>query len=218
MNTRPLTRASSDPSDEDAITPNHFLRGYSDIGPSLPASLDDSEEFGKMQWMISESLANLFWKRWTRDYLPELLRRTKWHENEDPLEVRDLVLMVDENKPRNLCIRAVVKEVRPGRDGQVRVAEVATTDFDTKKTATYLRPVAKLCPLGIKMKSGLVSQDLGAGMLGGEGKTSEEIAKKLGNQNEAVDSPELLVGFSSGFSHPHSTTHRDLHLLIWILT
>ncbi|CAL8125361.1 unnamed protein product [Orchesella dallaii] len=154
VNSRPLTYVSTDPDDPESLTPNHFLRGGSDCGPSFPVTLDDSDEFGRKQWKIAQLLANQFWDRWTKEYLPELIRRQKWHARTEPVRVGDIVVVVDDQAPRNLWIKAVVSRVFPGRDGQVRVVEVTTRDFSTKKTSTYRRPVSKICALGLHLDSG----------------------------------------------------------------
>jgi hypothetical protein len=152
VNSRPLTHASFDPTDPQPITPNHFLRGNVDFGPSLPSNLDPSEEFLRVHWKRAQQMANQFWIRWTREYLPKLLRREKWHENVDPIRVGELVYVVDERQPRNCWIKGYISAVFPGEDGQVRVADVTTRDFVTRKTTTYRRPVTKLCPLGLRVE------------------------------------------------------------------
>ena len=99
LNSRPLTRNSSDPNDPDALTPNHLL--HLRPGPSLPPGVFvDKDQHTQRQWRQAQFLANLFWKRWTREYLPQLQRRQKWNEVERNLKVDDIVLLTDENFPR----------------------------------------------------------------------------------------------------------------------
>ncbi len=83
---------------------------------------------------------------------PKTCKSEKWHEKVDPVKVGELVYLVDENQPRNCWIRGYISAVFPGADGQVRVAEVTTRDFVTRKKTTYRRPVTKLCPLGLRME------------------------------------------------------------------
>lgn len=45
-------------------------------------------------------MANLFWHRWTREYLPNLLEKKKWNTLRRNLEVCDLVLLAEESLPR----------------------------------------------------------------------------------------------------------------------
>lgn len=84
-----------------------------------------------------------FWRRWVREYLPDLTRRTKWHEEVDPIRAGDLVIIV-EDTVRNGWIRGRVAEVVVGADGRVRQAVVQTS------TGLLRRPVAKLAKLDVK--------------------------------------------------------------------
>ena len=40
-----------------------------------------------------------FWCRWIREYLPTLQERRKWYQKADNLTVRDVVIIIDPNKP-----------------------------------------------------------------------------------------------------------------------
>ncbi len=152
-NSRPLTFVSSDPHDPMPITPNDILRDGCDSGPSIPALIDYSENHLRQQWKRSQVLADQFWKRWTSDYLPKVIRRVKWQQPSEPMKVGDLVFLVDENLPRNCWMRGVVSQIFPGKDGEVRQVEVTTRwNSAGKKENKFRRPVVKLCPLGLKME------------------------------------------------------------------
>lgn len=71
LNDRPLTKFSDDPHDLEPLTPNHILllRGK----PALPPGVFKPEEqYGRRRWKQVQYLADLFWKRWIREYLPLL--------------------------------------------------------------------------------------------------------------------------------------------------
>ena len=99
LNSRPLTRNSSDPKDSDPLTPNHLLHLHSSMSLS-PGVLENDDQHTQRQWRQAQFLANLFWKRWMKEYLPQLQRRQKWNEVERNLEVDDIVLLTDQNFPR----------------------------------------------------------------------------------------------------------------------
>jgi len=164
VNSRPLTYVSSDVDDPDPLTPNHFVKGGVDLGPSIPSDVGTRAELFREKWKQAQALANHFWDRWTKEYLPTLLRRDKWTEQVEPLDVGDIVLLVDDQAPRNVWVKAVVTATHPAKDGQVRDVEVTVRNFSTKKKTTYRRPVTKLCPLGLRMsKSDVMTSNLGAG-------------------------------------------------------
>lgn len=157
LNSRPITYLSPDPLDPEALTPNHLLRGGCHAGPAIPSNSSSEDEFLRNTWKRAQLFADQFWQRWTKEYLPKLKRREKWHSSEENLEVGDLVFMVHDNLPRSTWLRGYISQVFPGDDGIVRVVEVTTSDVNGKKS-TKKRPVVKVCPLGLKMQdSGRVS-------------------------------------------------------------
>ena len=86
-------------------------------------------------------MADLFWKRWVKEYLPVLQLRQKWSKAERNIAEGDIVLAVDQNVPRGEWPLGKVIEVNCGRDGLVRSARVKT------KRSTFVRPTNKLCLL-----------------------------------------------------------------------
>ena len=73
-----------------------------------------------------------------REYLPELQKRQKWHDEIRNLKIGDLVLILDENLSRGLWPLGIVVETKRGEDGLVRSARVRT------KTTELTRPITKL--------------------------------------------------------------------------
>ena len=104
INSRPLTHVSLDHNDDEALTPNHFLIGSS--GASLPPGrFVPSDVNLRKSWKVSQALADQFWQRWIREYLPTLTRRMKWHQHAEPVREGDIVIIVDEGLPRNRWVR-----------------------------------------------------------------------------------------------------------------
>ncbi|XP_062713237.1 uncharacterized protein LOC134290188 [Aedes albopictus] len=101
INSRPLTYIPIDDAENEALTPNHFLLGSS--GGSKPlVAYDSSPATLVNNWRTSQIYANIFWRRWLREYLPSISRRTKWHYPTKPIEVGDVVVITDPDLPRNL--------------------------------------------------------------------------------------------------------------------
>lgn len=125
VNSRPLTYIPIDDENEEALTPNHFLLGSSNGVRPLAMFNDDSRVL-KQNWLTSQQYAERFWKRWVREYLPTITRRTKWFAPVKPIEVGDIVLIVDPNSPRNSWPKGRVVQTKISKDGQVRSAFVQT--------------------------------------------------------------------------------------------
>ena len=85
-------------------------------------------------------LADLFWRRWLKEYLPTLQARQKWLHPKRNLQVGDVVL-VEESTPRKEWPLAKVIKTCQGRDGRVRSVEVKTS------SGVLTRPIHKLCLL-----------------------------------------------------------------------
>ncbi|UYV69980.1 hypothetical protein LAZ67_7001375 [Cordylochernes scorpioides] len=149
INSRLLTYVSSDPTQEDSLTPNHFLRGANDLGPSIPKLIEENNRDLREQWKRAQQFTNELWIKWTRDYIPKLMTRSKWHHQTEPIRTRDLVFLVDELHSRNMWKRGFVSDVHFRPDGQVRVASK-----QNGKAVIYKRPVTKICPLGLRMELG----------------------------------------------------------------
>ena len=145
VNSRPLTHISVNPDDPEALTPSHFLIGTSSPNHHITASTDANLCLRK-GWRIAQCLADMFWQRWVKEYLPELSRQTKWHKDHASaadLAMDDVVIIADSNLPPGSRIRGRVVATHPGKDGRVRVVDVKT------QTGTYRRPVARLCKLDV---------------------------------------------------------------------
>lgn len=85
LNSRPLTRNSDDPTDEEPLTPNHLLQ----LRPctNLPPGIFEKEDlYCRRQCRQAQFLANLLWKRWIKEYLPTLQERKKWNEPKENLK------------------------------------------------------------------------------------------------------------------------------------
>jgi len=136
VNSRPITKVSDSIDDLEPLTPNHILllRG---CPPVSPGSFCDGDLF-RRKWRVVQQLADTFWRRWLREYLPELQRRSKWHDSRRNVKVGDVVLVCDEATPRGLWPMGVVTEIKLSQDQLVRSVRVKT------KSSTFLRPLSKI--------------------------------------------------------------------------
>jgi len=138
LNGRPLTPVSSDPKDLNPLTPNHLL--LLGANPNLPPGVFSKKEmYSKQCWHQVEYMADIFWRRWLKEYLPTLQERAKWTKPRHCLATGDLVVIVDDNVHRGKWPLGRVTEVFMGKDGNVRSAKVKTA------TTILIRPITKLC-------------------------------------------------------------------------
>lgn len=142
LNSRPLVYggSSTSPSDVIALTPNHFLHGRASVNAS-PGEFVQRDMSLRRRWRHSQFLADQFWRRWRREYVPHLIERSKWPNIQRNLRRGDLVLVVDDNVPRGQWRLGRVMAPIASADGLIRSAEVLT------KSGTCVRPVGKLALL-----------------------------------------------------------------------
>ncbi|XP_068738988.1 uncharacterized protein [Montipora capricornis] len=141
LNDRPLIPLSSDPRDPEPLSPSKLLL----LRPNVCCHPDEmhgvNDQYGGKRWRQAQYLADIFWKRWIREYLPTLQVRQKWLKKRPNLAVGDYILLVDENCPRGRWPKGVIQEVFPDRHGVVRHVTVKTA------TTSLRRDIRKLCLL-----------------------------------------------------------------------
>lgn len=138
LNTRPLTHVSTDPSEPEPLTPNHFILGCHH--PHYPPNVEEEfSDLSRRRFRQSQFIVNQYWRRWMREYVPELIERKKWNLATPPLRVGNRVLIMDENTRRGQWLTGTVSKLFPGDDGRIRRVSVKTA------TSELIRPVVKLC-------------------------------------------------------------------------
>ena len=73
--------------------------------PNLNSPLDvvsDREINSRKKYRQAQVLANMFWNRWLKEYLPLLTKRNKWTYEVGNLEKDDLVLVVEPKVSRGM--------------------------------------------------------------------------------------------------------------------
>ena len=140
VNSRPITAVQGDAGDLEPLTPNHLLllKNNENYSPTVSDMLD---QYAKRRWKQVQYLADIFWRRWSREYLTQLQERHKWGRPCENLQVGDIVLVADTNRPRNSWQMGRVIETYPDKQGLVRQTRVQTN------SGTLIRPIAKLCVL-----------------------------------------------------------------------
>ena len=138
VNGRPLTKVSDDPRDPEALTPSHLLLLRS--GPALPPGVFSKDDcYSRRRWRHVQYLADVFWRRWMREYLPSLQQRQKWSHANRNFSTGDVVLLLDENSSRSSWPLGRILEVFPNQsDGLVRSVKLKT------KSSILVRPIDKI--------------------------------------------------------------------------
>ncbi|UYV76911.1 K02A2.6-like, partial [Cordylochernes scorpioides] len=118
LNSRPLYPMSSDPNDFNPLTPGHFLIGRPLT--TLPEPSYHPNDNYLTRWKLIQKARDVFWQRWSREYLNNLQQRSKWIKPSSNLKVGDLVLVKDFPMPSLQWSLGRITKVSPGADGNVR--------------------------------------------------------------------------------------------------
>lgn len=109
LNSRPISKASTDPNDLEALTPNYLL--LLKTTPSLPPGQFDKDDiYARRRWRQIQYMSDLFWKRWIKEYLPQLQERQKWSNIRRHFTTGDIVVILDESAPRNTWLTGKIAE------------------------------------------------------------------------------------------------------------
>ncbi|XP_050303742.1 uncharacterized protein LOC126741390 [Anthonomus grandis grandis] len=141
MNSSPITPLSEDPLDYSCLTPGHFLIGSPLL--SIPENdLTNLPSNRLNQFQELQKMFQIFWKKWSKDYLLGLQQRSKWQEDpENTLKIGSMVVVMDDNLPPLHWRLGRVTQTHTGEDGLLRVVTVRTAGGD------ITRVVQKLCLL-----------------------------------------------------------------------
>ncbi|XP_059096820.1 uncharacterized protein LOC131891309 [Tigriopus californicus] len=150
MNSRPLTVDNlSDPESPLPLTPAMMLTQKTQVFFPPPGEFEKNDVYSRRHWRRTQYLANQFWSRFRREYLESLQPRQKWNQYRPNISQGDIVLLKEENLPRNKWKLGLVTEAFPDDKGVVRSVRVRVGDRTSNHvgpfhTPMYHRPANKM--------------------------------------------------------------------------
>ena len=139
INNRPLVPVYDDAEEVVALTPNDLLvlRPVSELNLNELTNLDRYTR----SWKQARQVADTFWKRWVKVYLPSLQSRSKWLREGRNFRPGDVVIIASDILSRANWPLGRVTAVHPGADGIVRKVTIKT------RAGEVLRDIRKVCLL-----------------------------------------------------------------------
>ena len=161
LKARPLTQVSSDATELEANTPNHFLLDNKNLCLPYLSGADQFVDHRKL-FRQTQAYADLIWDRFRKEYLPTLNSRKKWQTTTDRgLQQCDLVWLVEDSGKRGYYNLGRITESFEDSDGVIRSATIR------RKDGYYKRPVVKLAPV-LSMEEDAFTKENRAGDVGAE--------------------------------------------------
>ena len=141
VNSVPLTIDSLSDPDCLPLCPINLLTLKTKVVLPPPGTFQKHDLYCRKRWRQVQHLANEFWTRWRKEYVSNLQSRQKWINKEPNFQVNDIVLVKDENLPRNQWPLARVQKVFPDEsDGLVRKVQL----YVPTSKSNLVRPIHKL--------------------------------------------------------------------------
>lgn len=152
VNSRPLTTDNlTSPNEGEPLTPNHLLTMKSRVLLPPPGEFQKADIYLVKRWRRVQYLVNQFWLRWRREFLHSLQERQKWVHPRRNMQIGDIVLLREDNVPRNSWRMARIEDVYTDEDGLVRKVKLVVGDSSLNvkgervRAKTVLeRPIQKL--------------------------------------------------------------------------
>ena len=141
VNARPLVPVPTDPEAPEVLTPATLLTQKTQGIKPTPGNFSCTYLHSK-QWRQVQHLANMFWRRWHKEFLPTLQPRRKWQDGTKNLDEGDLVLLRCKDLPRNSWPLGRITKAFTSVDGKVQKVELLTSKEGTRKS--YTRPVTEV--------------------------------------------------------------------------
>ncbi|VDO05063.1 unnamed protein product [Haemonchus placei] len=156
VNSRPLTYSGSTVEDSVILRPIDFIIPYANVNilPSVDQEEQDAEYFAK--YSTREETIQLFqkhlsylqklWEFWTDNYLLELRNFHQTRINQKSFTrkqpyIGEVVLVMDESKPRGEWPLGLVTKLIEDQDGEIRSVELKTTKSNITRSINLLIPL-----------------------------------------------------------------------------
>jgi hypothetical protein len=144
VNARPLTSVSTDAESPFILTPSVLLTQKTGSQVESFQHLAERDMYNS-QWKHVQVLAERFWSRWRREYLPTIQPRRKWLSETPNVLEGDVILLKDDGVARNDWPTGIVTDVFPSDDGLVRKVRVRVSQDG--RLSEFDRPVSKIVVL-----------------------------------------------------------------------
>ena len=141
VNSRPLGFLSEHPNDMLPITPAMLVLGYSPSQFVDSSDLKNDPRTAGGRWKDRLKARDQFYERFLKDYLLALNEKEKWTSLQKNLKIGDVVLIQHDNLPRLVWPQAIIVEIYPGRDNNIRTVLLKTARGYVRRSIQRIIPL-----------------------------------------------------------------------------
>ncbi|KAK6172333.1 hypothetical protein SNE40_016014 [Patella caerulea] len=149
VNSRPLTVESISDPEIKPLSPSNLLTMKNDIVLPPPGNFVQQDLYLHKQWRRAQYVINEFWTRWKTEVLQLLQQRQKWQYPKRNFQEGDIVLMIENDTPRNCWPLMIIEKTYRSKDNKIRKVDVATTrhQHGCRRRIKYTRAIQQLVML-----------------------------------------------------------------------
>lgn len=151
MNRRPLTHIPVDHEDAEPLTPYLALFGQKQEEVSaVLGTFAVNEPNSRSASKRAQHLVDKFMSRWVKEYLPNIMRRSKWFDETVAVKLGDIVIITDPSQPKIAWRKGRIVKIHPGKDQIIRAADVEIVTQVNKKLIKPNIAVGRIAVLDVK--------------------------------------------------------------------
>ena len=145
INNRPLNYVEDD-IELPILTPNSILHINPAYTPELHVHNIPEKDLRKPERQL-RTCKQAMWNRWTREYIRSLRERHRLTSEEETSypKVGEVVIIKDDQKPRNVWKLAIVTQLIMGADGVIRAVRLKTQNRHLERAVQHLFPLMLSC-------------------------------------------------------------------------
>lgn len=154
VNSRPLSTSSlSDPKASEPITPNHLITMKVSVPLPPPGKFVTEDLYARKRWRRVQYLTEQFWSKWRKEYSTNITLRQRWKMPKRNVKIGDIVILQEDDIPRNEWRLGKVINVITDDDKLVRKATIQMGDKSlggsgsSRNVSILERPIHKLVVL-----------------------------------------------------------------------
>ncbi|XP_067944858.1 uncharacterized protein [Watersipora subatra] len=151
VNSQPIAVNHMDDPEVPILTPNHLITSKAKEVTSPPGNFGSTDIYSRKMWRKVQHFAEEFWTLWKTGYMNRITKRQRWQNPKPNIQKGDIVMLTDENTPRNQWLYGMVEETIASTDSKIRKVKIKMSNrgIDSKgkiitKGSTLERPIQKL--------------------------------------------------------------------------